>query len=114
MQLDAFQTLADPTRRRIIEALRHGERQVGDIVEQAGVHQSGVSRHLRILHEAAFVAMRPDGQRHYYSLRAEPFRQLDAWLASYRNLWEARLDRLGAALKARQKRRPRRKKEART
>ena len=101
-QLDAFQVLADPTRRRIVEALQNGERQVNDIVEQAGIHQSGVSRHLRILHEAGFVSMRPDGQRRLYSLRPEPFRGLDEWLAQYRNLWEARLDRLGAALEKQQ------------
>ena len=98
-QLDAFQALADPTRRSIVEALRNGERQVNDIVEQAGIHQSGVSRHLRILHEAGFVSMRPDGQRHLYCLRPAPFRELDKWLAQYRNLWEARLDRLEGALK---------------
>jgi DNA-binding transcriptional ArsR family regulator len=103
MQLDTFQALADPTRRRIIEALRKGERQVGDIVERAGIHQSGVSRHLRILHDAGFVAMRPDGQRRLYSLRPEPFRELDKWLAQYRSLWEARLDRFGAALEKRRK-----------
>ncbi len=97
-QLDPFQTLSDPTRRGIIEALRNGERQVNDIVLQAGIHQSGVSRHLRILHEAGFVSMRPDGQRRLYCLRPEPFRELDQWLAQYRNLWEARLDRLGAVL----------------
>jgi DNA-binding transcriptional ArsR family regulator len=102
MQIDAFQALADPTRRSIVEALRNGERQVNDIVEQAGIHQSGVSRHLRILHEAGFVSMRPDGQRRLYCLRPEPFRALDKWLAQYRSLWEARLDRLGAALEKRQ------------
>src|SRR5271166_3855520 len=101
-QLDAFQTLADPTRRRIVESLRSGERQVNDIVEKAGIHQSGVSRHLRILHEAGFVSMRPEGQRRLYSLRPEPFREHDKWLAQYRKLWEARLDRLGAALEEQQ------------
>ena len=101
-KIDPFQALADPTRRSIIEALRNGERQVNDIVEQAGIHQSGVSRHLRILHEAGFVSMRPDGQRRLYSLRPEPFRGLDEWLAQYRNLWEARLDRLGAAIEKQQ------------
>src|ERR1700686_3512924 len=98
MQIDPFQALADPTRRCIVEALRNGERQVNDIVEQAGIHQSGVSRHLRILHEAGFVSMRPDGQRRLYCLMPEPFRELDKWLAQYRNLCEARLDRLEAAL----------------
>ena len=103
-QLDAFQILADPTRRRIVETLRHGEQQVNDLVARAGIHQSGVSRHLRILHEAGFVALRPDGQRRLYSLRPEPFRELDQWLAQYRKLWEARLDRLGEALEKKRKR----------
>lgn len=103
MRLDTFQTLADPTRRRIVETLRQGERQVNDIVEQAGIHQSGVSRHLRILHESGFVSVRPDGQRRLYSLRPEPFRELEEWLAQYQALWEARLDRFEAALEQRQK-----------
>ncbi len=104
MHINAFETLADPTRRRILDALLDGERQVGDLVEQAGIHQSGVSRHLRILQEAGFVSMRPDRQRRLYSLRPEPFRELDTWLARYRDLWEARLDRFGAALETRQRR----------
>ena len=62
-----------------------------------------VSRHLRILHEAGFVSMRPEGQRRLYSLRPEPFRELDGWLEKYRNLWESRLDRLGGALEERRK-----------
>src|SRR5271156_1598686 len=100
--LDPFQALADPTRRSIVEALRNGERLLNEILEQAEIHQSGVSRHLRTLHEADFVSMRPDGQRRLYSLRPEPFRGLDEWLAQYRNLWEARLDRLGVALEKQQ------------
>jgi DNA-binding transcriptional ArsR family regulator len=100
-QLDTFQTLADPSRRRIVDALRHGELQVNDLVARAGIHQSGVSRHLRILHDAGFVASRPDGQRRMYSLRPERFRELDRWLAQYRKLWDARLDRFGEALEKR-------------
>jgi DNA-binding transcriptional ArsR family regulator len=103
MQLDVFQTLADPTRRRIVEVLRAGEQQVGDVVEKAGIHQSGVSRHLRILSESGFVSMRPDGQRRLYALSPGPFRELDAWLTQYRMLWEGRLDRFGAALEKKQK-----------
>ncbi len=113
MQLSPFETLADPTRRRIVEALRGGEKPVGEIVDQAGIHQSGVSRHLRILHESGFVSVRPDGQRRLYALRPEPFRELDAWLAGYRQLWEARLDRFGAALEERRKDRGATKKEPR-
>jgi len=105
MHIDAFQTLADPTRRRVLDALRLGERQVNDVVEEIGIHQSGVSRHLRILHEAGFVAVRPDGPRRLYSLKPEPFRELDAWLGRYRQVWDARLDRFGEALEARQQQR---------
>ncbi len=101
MYIDAFQTLADPTRRRIVETLRDGERAVNEIVDAVAVRQPGVSRHLRILHEAGFVAVRPSGQKRLYSLRPEPFRELDAWVAGYRGLWEARLDRLGAELERR-------------
>ena len=100
MHIDAFETLADPTRRLILAALRDGERPVGELVEEAGIHQSGVSRHLRILSEAGFVSMRPEGQRRLYALRPEPFRELEAWLSDYRRVWDARLDRFGAALDA--------------
>lgn len=102
MHIDAFQTIADPTRRRIVDVLRGGEQQVNDVVGRLDIHQSGVSRHLRILLEAGFVQMRPAGQRRLYSLRPEPFRELDAWVANYRGLWEARLDRFGAALEKKQ------------
>jgi DNA-binding transcriptional ArsR family regulator len=101
MNMDGFQILADPTRRRVLEVLAGGEHQVNDLVDAVGIHQSGISRHLRILHEAGFVSMRPDGQRRLYSLKPEPFRELDEWLAQYRRFWAARLDRFGAALEAR-------------
>jgi DNA-binding transcriptional ArsR family regulator len=101
MQLAVFQTLADPTRLRIVEALSEGEHAVGDLVRAVDIDQSGVSRHLRILGEAGFVSMRPDGARRLYSLRPEPFRAMDEWLAGYRALWAARLDRFDEALKKR-------------
>ncbi|MFO0664017.1 MAG: metalloregulator ArsR/SmtB family transcription factor [Polyangiaceae bacterium] len=97
-----FLTLADPTRLSILESLRGGERAVGDIVDQMSIHQSGVSRHLRILTEAGFVTMRPEGARRIYSLRPEQFEKLDAWVGAYRKVWEARLDRFAAALEKRQ------------
>ena len=103
MHIDSFEVLADPTRRRIVDVLRDGECAVNDIVERVDIHQSGVSRHLRILHEAGFVQVRPDGPRRLYSLRAQPFRELDAWIAGYRGLWQARLDRFGEALERKRK-----------
>src|SRR5712675_3391989 len=90
--------LADPARPRIVEAMKSRECAVGDIVERMDIHQSGVSRHLRILAEAGIVQMRPDGQKRLYSLRKEAFNQLEAWVAGYRRHWQARLDRVGAAL----------------
>jgi DNA-binding transcriptional ArsR family regulator len=101
VNIDTFETLADRTRRRIVESLKSGEQPVGEIVKHSGIHQSGVSRHLRILSEAGFVSVRPLGQQRLYSLRPEPFRELEAWLAGYRSLWEARLDRFADALEQR-------------
>ena len=111
MHVDAFETLADPMRRSIVELLLDGEQAVNDIVGRLDIHQSGVSRHLRILSDAGFVQVRPDGPRRLYSLRAEPFRELDAWLTGYRSLWEARLDRFAEALERKQKSRTSRRKE---
>jgi DNA-binding transcriptional ArsR family regulator len=102
--MDAFQTLADPTRRQIVETLRTGEQQVNDIVDALDIHQSGVSRHLRLLLQAGFVQVRPEGQMRLYSLRPEPFRELEAWVASYQQVWDARLTRFGAALEKRRTR----------
>lgn len=109
--VDAFQVLADPTRRRIVEVLRGGERQVNDVVERLDIHQSGVSRHLRILRDAGFVQVRPEGQRRLYSLRPEPFRELEEWLESYRGVWEDRLDRFGKAVEEKKKARKSKPKE---
>ena len=98
MHLEILQNLADPTRFRIVEILRGGEHSVNDIVENVDIDQSGVSRHLRILQEAGFVRVRPEGQKRFYSLCPEPFRDLDAWVSQYRQLWEGRLDKFAAAL----------------
>src|SRR5580704_3025988 len=103
MHIESLQTLADPMRFQIVEILRDGELPVSDIVGSLEIDQSGVSRHLRILHEAGFVQMRPEGQKRFYSLRPEPFQDLDAWISTYRWMWEKRLDRFGEALRATQK-----------
>jgi DNA-binding transcriptional ArsR family regulator len=100
---DVFEILGDPTRRRLVEALRSGERSVTELVELVDIGQPGVSRQLAILEDARFVRVRPDGRRRLYALRPEPFRELDNWTNRYRDLWEARLDRLGAELDRRKK-----------
>ena len=103
MHIDSFEILADPTRRRIVDVLRGGECAVNDIVRRVDIHQSGVSRHLRILSEAGFVQVRPEGAQRFYSLRAAPFKDMDAWVSRFRSLWESRLDRFGEALEKKRK-----------
>lgn len=107
MHVGVFQTLADPSRRRIVEALLAGEHAVNDIVAQLDIHQSGVSRHLRILEEAGFVRARREGPKRLYSLRPEPFRELNSWVTQYRRLWDARLDAFADALERKQRARTR-------
>jgi DNA-binding transcriptional ArsR family regulator len=111
MHLSVFQALADPMRLRIVETLRTGEHAVNDLVHKVAIHQSGVSRHLRILHEAGFVQVRPEAQKRLYSLRPEPFRELNAWVTNYRHFWEARLDRFDGALSRKQKATPPKRRE---
>jgi DNA-binding transcriptional ArsR family regulator len=103
MHTDPFQTLADPVRRSIVDLLLGGEQAVNDLVGRLDIHQSGVSRHLRILGEAGFVRMRPEGARRLYSLCPEPFQEIEGWIARYRKLWEARLDRFATALENKKK-----------
>src|SRR5580693_1156126 len=111
MHFTTFQALADPQRLRIVETLRKGEQSVNDLLDKVEIHQSGVSRHLRILHEAGFVQVRPEGQKRLYSLCPEPFRELDAWVANYRRFWEARLDKFSEALSRKQKASPTKRQE---
>ena len=101
MNITTFAALADPMRLRLLEELRGGELPVNDLVERVHIQQSGVSRHLAILARAGFVSVRPEGQKRFYSLRPEPFAELDAWIMRFRAQWEARLDRFDAALERR-------------
>jgi DNA-binding transcriptional ArsR family regulator len=94
--------LSDPTRLDIITALKGGEASVNAITQSVGIAQSGVSRHLAILHQAGVVTVRAEGQRRLYALNPEPFLTLEAWLQGFHSLWSARLDRLAGALTDRQ------------
>jgi DNA-binding transcriptional ArsR family regulator len=94
----AFEVVAEPTRRRILDLLLMGERPVGDLVADLGMNQPGVSRHLRVLRDAGLVSSRTDAQRRLYCVNPAPLAELDAWLAPYRRLWAGRLDRLEAHL----------------
>ncbi|MGM1063598.1 ArsR/SmtB family transcription factor [Saccharothrix sp. Mg75] len=89
-----FAVLADAHRRHILDVLRHGERPVGDLVDGLAISQPAVSKHLKVLREAGLVEVRRDAQRRLYRLRPGPLSEVDAWLAPYRRMWEASLDRL--------------------
>lgn len=93
-ELAVLEVIADPTRRRILDAVRDGERSVGELVETVGMHQPGVSRHLKVLRDAGLVEVRREAQRRLYRLRPEPLLELDAWLEPYRVEWANRLDSL--------------------
>jgi DNA-binding transcriptional ArsR family regulator len=90
--LAVLEVIAEPTRRRILDAVRDGERSVGELVEEVGMHQPGVSRHLKVLRDAGLVEVRRDAQRRLYRLRPEPLMELDEWLEPYRREWANRLD----------------------
>lgn len=94
MTTAVLEAIVEPTRRRILDAVRGGERSVGDLVEIVGMHQPGVSRHLKVLRDAGLVEVRPDAQRRLYRLRPEPLKELDEWLEPYRAEWADRLDAL--------------------
>jgi DNA-binding transcriptional ArsR family regulator len=96
----AFEVLAEPTRRRILDLLLERPRSVGELVQRLEVSQPGASKHLRVLREAGLVRVRKDAQRRLYELRAEPLVELDAWLRPYRTLWADRLDALERHLDA--------------
>jgi DNA-binding transcriptional ArsR family regulator len=89
-----FDVLADPSRRRILDLLRTGDRTVGQLTELLGLTQPGTSKHLRVLRDAGLVRVRQDAQRRWYELRLEPLMELDKWLTPYRWLWAERLDAL--------------------
>jgi DNA-binding transcriptional ArsR family regulator len=100
MSAATFAVVAEPTRRRILDLLRERARSVGELVDQLGLSQPGVSKHLRVLREAGLVAVRRDAQRRWYELRPEPLEEIDDWLEPYRQLWADRLDALERHLDA--------------
>ena len=95
---DVLNAIAEPQRRRLLDALRDGELSVGSLVQGLGISQPLVSKHLRVLREAGLVDVRVDGQRRLYRLRLQPLAELDAWLEPYRQMWLTSLDRLEAHL----------------
>ncbi|HEY0032777.1 MAG TPA: metalloregulator ArsR/SmtB family transcription factor [Devosia sp.] len=93
--MEIFAAIADPVRRDLLALLRQGEQPVGTLVEELALPQPNVSKHLKTLREAGLVITRIDGPRRLYSLNPEPLRELEAWLAPYREFWADKLDALG-------------------
>ncbi|WP_092493831.1 MULTISPECIES: ArsR/SmtB family transcription factor [Virgibacillus] len=86
--------LAESNRLNIIELLRDGPLTVGEVAEQLQLRQPQVSKHLRVLSDAGLVEVEPIANRRIYKLRPQPLMKLDAWLESYRQVWEEKFDRL--------------------
>jgi DNA-binding transcriptional ArsR family regulator len=98
----AFDVLGDPVRRRILELLATGEQTSGAVtaVVQAefAISQPAVSQHLKVLREHGFADVRAAGTRRLYSVRPEPLREVDEWLAGFRRFWTPHLEALGTEL----------------
>ena len=81
--MTAYAALAEPSRRRILDLLREGERSVTDLVERLPLSQPGVSKHLKVLREAGLVDVRREGKRRWYGVRAEPLTEMAEWLRRF-------------------------------
>ena len=95
---DAFNAVAEPRRREILDLLVDGERPVGDMVGQLGMSQPLVSKHLRVLREVGAVEVREEGRRRLYRLNAEALRPIHDWVSGYERFWSGRFGRLDDVL----------------
>jgi len=95
---DAFNAVAEPRRREILDLLAVGERPVNDLVELTGMEQPQVSKHLRVLREVGAVRSRDQGRRRLYRLDPEALRPIFEWVSPYQRLWEERFERLDDVL----------------
>jgi DNA-binding transcriptional ArsR family regulator len=91
-----FKALADPTRREILTLLRERRRSVGEIASNFRVSRPAISKHLRLLRGAGLVVDHPHGTSRLCELNAEPLRQVESWLDSYKTFWTISLERLKA------------------
>ena len=101
--MSAFEAIAEPTRRRIVELLADGERSAGEIASHFPTSRPGISRHLRVLHEHGLVTARVGGTRRLYSLDPSPLAEVDEWLERYRGFWTNRLDALDTEIHRRRR-----------
>jgi DNA-binding transcriptional ArsR family regulator len=95
---DAFNAVAEPRRRQILDALAGGERPVNDLVRQLGLAQPQVSKHLRVLREVGAVDVRDEGRQRLYRLNGHALKPIHDWVKGYERLWSERFDELDAVL----------------
>ena len=95
---DAFNAVAEPRRREILDVLTQGERPVGELVEILGLVQPQVSRHLRVLREVGAVEVREEGRQRLYSLNPQALKPIHDWVSGYQHLWEERFELLDDVL----------------
>jgi DNA-binding transcriptional ArsR family regulator len=95
---DAFNAVAEPRRRRILDLLARGERPVGELVEELGLSQPVVSKHLRVLREVGLVDVRDEGRRRIYRLNGRSLKPIHDWVSAYERAWSERFERLDVVL----------------
>ena len=95
---DAFNAVAEPRRRAILDVLAGGERPVNDLVRELGVAQPQVSKHLRVLREVGAVEVREDGRRRLYSLNGRALKPIHDWVKTYERTWSERFELLDDVL----------------
>ncbi len=95
-----FAALADPTRRAILARLFDGEATVNELAAPFAISLPAISRHLKVLERAGLIARDRQAQYRPSALRVEPLEEANAWMEPYRQLWEGRMDRLGAHLQS--------------
>jgi DNA-binding transcriptional ArsR family regulator len=95
---DAFNAVAEPRRRQILDALADGERPVNDLGHELGLAQPQVSKHLRVLREVGAVDVREDGRQRLYRLNGHALKPIHDWVSEYERTWAARFDQLDVVL----------------
>jgi DNA-binding transcriptional ArsR family regulator len=95
---DAFNAVAEPRRREILDVLAAGERPVNDLVGLLGLAQPQVSKHLRVLRQVGAVEVRDEGRQRLYRLNGQALKPIHDWVSSYERLWSDRFDQLDVVL----------------
>ena len=95
---DAFNAIAEPRRRQILDLLAAGERPVNELVGELRLAQPQVSKHLAVLRQVGLVEMREAGRQRLYRLNGQPLKAVHDWVAGYQQSWSQRFDQLAEVL----------------